>query len=166
MRPFPPQEVLREKNKGREEIRTLSSKAITAEQACFPGARQAGRLTRKIGKSRQVVVELLSSRSREELGPKGLMKAVRKHWVVEAGVHYRLDLSLGEDRSRVRHRGSHLVQSMIRRFVISLFAEWKTAKPRKRKHKSLPDFLAVMEENDQKHAFVLVTAKRPKVLAK
>lgn len=69
--------------------------------------------------SRQVVF-LVSSLTLEELEAAGLLRLKRNYWVIESRLHHCLDLTMGEDTSRVRTPNSAWVLGMIRRVELSL----------------------------------------------
>ena len=48
------------------------------------------------------------------------MKLKRGYWVIESRLHHALDVSLDEDRSRVRNANAALVLGMFRRLVVSV----------------------------------------------
>lgn len=114
-----------ERNRGRLEARCLIRFDATAEQACFPAVQQAARLTRYIdrAKPRAEGVEtkwLISSRPQATLSAEAMYLADRRYWGIENGLHRRLDVTAGEDRSRVRLPRAALNLAMIRRVTISL----------------------------------------------
>jgi hypothetical protein len=49
-----------------------------------------------------------------------LLRLKRNYWVIESRLHHCLDMTMGEDLSRVRTPNSALVLGMIRRVVLSL----------------------------------------------
>jgi hypothetical protein len=89
----------------------------------FPGARLAARLetrVRRNGKWCREVVYLLSSLTLEELQAQGMLWLKRGYWVIESRLHHCLDITLGEDQSRVRTPRAARVLGTIRRVVVSL----------------------------------------------
>ena len=89
----------------------------------FPGARLAARLetrVRRNGKWCQEVVYLLSSLTLEELQAQGMLSLKRGYWVIESRLHHCLDITLGEDQSRVRTPRAARVLGTIRRVVVRL----------------------------------------------
>jgi len=79
-------------------------------------------------------VYLISSLTFEELDALGWIKLKRGYWVIESRLHHALDVSLDEDRSRVRNPNAALVLGMFRRLVVSVaqaaIAEVQTKKTR------------------------------------
>lgn len=96
---------------------------MTPEQAGFPGARLIARLQRRVrrnGKKSTETVYLISSLTAERLDAAGWIKLKRGYWVIESRLHHALDVSLDEDRSRVRNSNAALVLGMFRRLVVSV----------------------------------------------
>ena len=96
---------------------------MTPAQAGFPGARLIARLRQRVrrngGKSTETVY-LISSLTREQLDARGWLKLKRGYWVIESRLHHALDVSLDEDRSRVRQPNAALVLGLFRRLVVSV----------------------------------------------
>ncbi len=89
----------------------------------FPGARLIGRLRRRVrrhGQKSTETVYLISSLSLEQLDARGWLQLKRGYWVIESRLHHALDISLDEDRSRVRDANAALVLGMFRRLVVSV----------------------------------------------
>jgi hypothetical protein len=89
----------------------------------FPGARVVARLETRVkrtGRWTREVVYLISSLTLEELEAAGLLRLKRQCWVMESRLHHGLDITMGQDLSRVRTSNAALVLGMIRRVVLSL----------------------------------------------
>jgi len=89
----------------------------------FPGARLIARLRRRVrrrGNKSTETVYLISSLTLQELNALGWLKLKRGYWVIESRLHHALDVSLDEDRSRVRNPNAALVLGMFRRLVVSV----------------------------------------------
>ena len=89
----------------------------------FPGARLIAQLKRRVrrkGKKTSETVYLISSLTLEQLNALGWIKLKRGYWVIESRLHHALDVSLDEDRSRVRNANAALVLGMFRRLVVSV----------------------------------------------
>lgn len=149
-------------NRGRAEARCLIRFDATAEQACFPAVEQAARLTRYIdrGNDKDQGIEtewLISSRPHQAMSVEAMYLADRRYWGIENGLHLRLDVTAGEDRSRVRLPRAALNLAMIRRVTVSLAVHWigKCRNPRQATLQGFYDFMAA--HNAQK-ALSLVTA--------
>ena len=96
---------------------------VTPERVGFPGARRIGRLRRRVrrqGRKSTETVYLISSLSLEQLDALGWLKLKRGYWVIESRLHQALDVSLDEDRSRVRNPKAALVLGMFRRLAVSV----------------------------------------------
>jgi len=93
-----------------------------------------------------------------------MLQADRGYWGIETGLHLRLDVSAGEDRSRVSNRTSALNLAMIRRAVISVAVSWIRKCPNPRQA-TLSGFFDAMNAKQSQKAFSLVTAKYSKALA-
>lgn len=105
---------------------------------------------------------LITDLSAEQL-PAGLwLKTNRLAWGIENGTHQRLDVSLNEDRCRVRSTKALWILGMLRRLVISLFMHWRARQP-KPQHQSLTDFQAAMGEDNLAMAMAFVTCQQPKL---
>ena len=63
---------------------------------------------------------MISSLTLEQLDALGWLKLKRGYWVIESRLHQALDVSLDEDRSRVRHPNAALVLALFRRLVVSV----------------------------------------------
>src|SRR5437764_3843819 len=115
--------LTREYNRSQREIRLLECREVTPEQVGFPGARLIGRLKRRVrrnGKKSTETVYLISSLTFEQLDAQDWIKLKRGYWVIESRLHHALDVSLEEDRSRVRNPNAALVLAMFRRLVVSV----------------------------------------------
>lgn len=149
-----------ETNKGVRESRTLESRAVAAEDIGFPFAAQAAQLTRQHAGRKDETVGLITDLTPTELPALGWLKANRQGWGIENGTHQRLDVSLNDDRCRVRSTNGLWILGMVRRLVISLFMEWRARQPKPHFH-SLTDFQAGMGEDNLAKALCFVTHQRP-----
>jgi len=52
--------------------------------------------------------------------PEVLAQAIRRHWAIENGLHWVLDMDFGEDRSRVRERRAARNLAVLRRIALDL----------------------------------------------
>jgi hypothetical protein len=117
----------RERSRGRREIRVLDCLEVTPEKVRFPGARMIARLQRRVrrkGRKTTEIVYLISSLTLEELNAAGWLKLKRDYWIIKSRLHHPLDVSLNEDRSRVRNPNAALVPGLFRRLVVSLAQVW------------------------------------------
>ena len=63
---------------------------------------------------------MISSLTLEQMDARGWLKLKRGYWVIESRLHHALDISLDEDRSRVRQANAALVLGLFRRLVVSV----------------------------------------------
>jgi hypothetical protein len=137
----------------------------------FAGARLAARLETRVkraGKWCREVIYLISSLTLEQLQAEGMLSLKRGYWVVESRLHHCLDITLQEDRSRVRHPGAARVLGAIRRVVVSL-ANAAVNRARKKNPKTKcntgtfqKQFRSARGGRQRLHALIL--AKHPAVL--
>jgi hypothetical protein len=119
--------MTRENNRGRHEIRVLDCREVSPQQVGFPGVQTIARLRRRIrrqGKKTTEIIYLISSLALEELDAAGLLKLKRGYWVIESRLHHALDVTLGEDHSRVRNPKAAFALSLFRRVVVSYAQAW------------------------------------------
>ena len=93
----------------------------------FPGARTIAKLVRRVRRKKEVTTQtvyLITSLTLDQLDARGLLKNKRLYWVIESRLHHPLDISLDEDRSRVRHRNAAMVLASFRRLTVSLGTHW------------------------------------------
>lgn len=64
----------------------------------------------------------------KKLSAKRFAEAVRGHWSIENSLHWQLDVTFGEDKSRVRQGHADTNCSLLRRTALSLLKHEKTAK--------------------------------------
>ena len=87
----------------------------------FPHVLQLARMDRirQLSAGRQEVetVWLITSLSPEQAGAARLLELARQYWSIENGTPYRLDVSAGEDRRRVRQPVAATVLGILRRAV-------------------------------------------------
>ncbi len=117
----------------------LDCREVTPRQVGFPGSQTSARLRRRVrrqGKKTTEIVYLSSSLPLTDLDAAGFLKLKRGYWVIESRLHHALDVTLGEDHSRVRNRQAAFALSLFRRVVVSFAQAWmeqcRQAKPRSR----------------------------------
>ena len=153
-----------ELNRSRLEARCLIRFDATAEQACFPAVAQAARLTlyidRSPSKSKGLEQEwLITSRPPAAMSAQAMYLADRRYWGIENGLHLRLDVSAGEDRSRVRLPTAALNLAMIRRATVSLAVHW-IGQCHNQRQATLQGFYDFMAARNSRKAFSLVSASK------
>jgi len=100
---------------------------VTPEHAGFPGARTIARLVRRVRRQQKLTTEtvlLITSLTLAELAARGGLKHKRLDGVIESRLHHPLDISLDEDRSRVRQPKAAMVLACFRRLTVSLALHW------------------------------------------
>jgi hypothetical protein len=111
------------KGHGRFERRTLISTTALNDYADWPGVAQCFRLVRERtthGKTTVQVVLGITSLPRQVASARRLLDLTRRHWMIENGVFYVRDVSMGEDHCRVRTRAAPMILSTMRNVVINL----------------------------------------------
>ena len=116
-----------EKGHGRLERRTLMASRDLKGYVDWPYAEQVFRLEREFtrlntGQVTQEVVYGVSSLTTSEADAARLLAITRRHWGIESGLHYRRDVTLREDRSRVRTGQAPQVLAVINNLVLGLLA--------------------------------------------
>jgi hypothetical protein len=112
-----------DKGHGRVERRTLRTTTILTKGQEWAGLRQGFELVRERtekGKTTVEVVYGMTSLSPERGDASRLLELVRSHWGVENGSHYRRDVTLGEDQSRVRKGCAPEILAGLRNSIIHL----------------------------------------------
>ena len=150
-----------EKNKGVQESRTLEARRVEPENIGFPFAAQAAMVVRQHAGRKDEIVALVTSLPPKILDAQQWLCANRQSWGIENGLHQRLDVSLNDDRCRVRTPNGLWVLGMFRRLANSLFMEWRSHQPNA-KYKTTTDFQSVMGEDNLAKAMRIVTSKRPR----
>jgi len=149
-----------ERNKGVLESRTIATSPVTGEDIGFPFAAQAAMLVRQHKGRKDEAVALATSLPPEQLDACQWLKLNRQAWGIENGLHQRLDISLNDDRCRVRNANGLWILGMFRRLAVSLFMQWRGNQP-KPEQKTLTDFQTAMSADNLAKAMRLVTSKRP-----
>lgn len=117
-----------EKGHGRIEQRML----ITSDElndflaAEWPGVSQVFRLRRRFQhryKCSQQIVYGFTSLAPTLAGPERLLTLIREHWAIENKLHYRRDVTLGEDACQVRKGCAPRTLAVLNSFVLALF-DW------------------------------------------
>ncbi len=116
---FPPKDLERvqmtNKGHGRLETRTLTVSSQLKDFLTWPYLEQVFKLERrcvsfKTGEVQEQVVYGFTSLSREEIQPLRLLQMIRSYWGIESGLHYRRDVTLREDYTRMTQ--GHMGQAM------------------------------------------------------
>jgi len=113
------------KGHGRLEERTLTVSSQLNDFLNWPYLQQVFRLERrfvftKTGKIQEQVIYGITSLSRQEITPRNLLKKIRAYWGIEYGLHYRRDVTLREDRTRMTKGNAGRIMACLNNLVIGL----------------------------------------------
>ena len=127
MPPPPADRVASTLEKGRDRIerRTLRTTSILTKHHQWAGLKQGFELRRERtiqGVTTVEVVYGITSLSEEEAPAARLLELVRNHWCIENRLHYVRDVTLGEDRCRVRKGAAPQVLAALRNAALHLLA--------------------------------------------
>jgi len=129
-----------EKGHGRLERRTLTVSGDLKGYLDWPYVEQVFKLEREFkqlttGEVMQEVVYGVSSLTAAEADANQLLAITRRHWGIENGLHYRRDVTLHEDRSRLRTGQAPHMIAAINNLVLGLTARIDyTSAPQARRH--------------------------------
>jgi hypothetical protein len=110
-----------DKGHGRHEKRTLRRTTILTKAQDWAGLKQGFELTRERtlrGVTTRETVYGITSLRVEEADATRLLALTRGHWGIENGLHYKRDVTLGEDASRVRLGAAPQVMAALRNSII------------------------------------------------
>jgi predicted transposase YbfD/YdcC len=119
------------KGHGRLETRTLTTSEMLNAYAAWPGLAQVYRLERQFqwrrnGRSYRTSSEVefgITSLTRKESSPGRLLHIRRAHWGIETGLHYRRDVTLKEDATRMTVGNTGKVMASINNLVLALIRQ-------------------------------------------
>lgn len=112
-----------EKGHGRIEVRRITTTREIVPHLDWPGLSQVCRIERSreiAGKTSCEVVYAITSLTRERADPPTLLAMVRRHWAIENQLHWRRDVILREDASRVRSGGAPQTLAALRNTALRL----------------------------------------------
>jgi predicted transposase YbfD/YdcC len=115
-----------EKAHGRIEKRTLRTTTILTKHQDWVGLKQGFELVRERtvqGKKTAEVVHGITSLSPQRADAKRLLELIRGHWGIENKLHYKRDVTMGEDASRVRKGAAPQVMAALRNSVIHVLSD-------------------------------------------
>ena len=115
------------KGHGRLEVRTLTTSSQLNDFLDWPFLQQVFKLERhftylKTGKTIHQVVYGLTSLHKTEISPHQLLTGIRSYWAIENGLHYRRDVTLHEDRTRMTKGHAGQVMACLNNIVLSMLA--------------------------------------------
>ncbi len=110
---------------GREESHTLTATRLYQGVIQWPHAAQAFKLERQFisrptGEVTQEVVYGLTSLSVAEASAEQLLALHRSHWGIENGLHYRRDVTMGEDRYHLTKGRTAQAMTLVNNLVLGL----------------------------------------------
>jgi predicted transposase YbfD/YdcC len=115
-----------EKGHGRIEKRTLRTTTILTKRQDWAGLQQGFELVRERterGKKTVETVHGITSLSPERADAKRLLELTRAHWAIENKLHYKRDVTMGEDASRIRKGVGPQVMAALRNSVIHVLGD-------------------------------------------
>lgn len=121
------------KGHGRIETRTITTSEMLNTYAAWPGLAQVYRLERHFqwrrnGRSYRTSREVefgITSLTRKEVSPLQLLHLRRTHWGIETGLHYRRNVTLQEDATRMTIGQMGKVMASINNLVLALIRQAK-----------------------------------------
>lgn len=137
---YPPKdfETAKQTNKGhgRLETRTLTVSSQLNDFLDWPYLEQVFKLERrrlslKTGEIHEQVVYGFTSLRREEITPSRLLKNTRSYWGIENGLHYRRDVTLREDYTRMTKGRTGQVMACLNNLILGILLS-------KKKHRTVP----------------------------
>lgn len=119
------------KGHGRIEIRTITTSEMLNTYAAWPGLAQVYRLERHFqwwrnGRCYRTSNEVefgITSLTREQASPLRLLHIRRAHWGIETGLHYRRDVTLREDATRMTVGNTGKVMASLNNLVLALIRQ-------------------------------------------
>ena len=113
------------KGHGRTERRTLTATSVLEGELDWPYAHQVFKLERRFihhqtGEVTEETVFGITSLPAEKAAPERLLAFNRDYWGIENGLHYRRDVTLKEDLTRVRIGQSPRVMAILNNLVLGL----------------------------------------------
>jgi predicted transposase YbfD/YdcC len=115
-----------DKGHGRIEKRTLRTTTILTKQQEWAGLKQGFEIVRERtekGKTTVEVVHGITSLSPKRADARRLLELTRGHWGIENGLHYRRDVTMGEDASRICAGVAPQVMAALRNSIIHVLSE-------------------------------------------
>lgn len=121
------------KGHGRLEVRTIQTSEMLNSYSGWPGLAQVYRLERTIqywrsGKCYRTTCEVefgITSLTRQKASASRLLEIRRAHWGIEAGLHYRRDVTLNEDATRMTVGNTGIIMASINNLVLALIQQAK-----------------------------------------
>lgn len=119
------------KGHGRIETRIITTSEMLNAYAAWPGLAQVYRLERQFqwrrnGRTHRTSCEAefgITSLTRKEVSPLQLLQIRRTHWGIETGLHYRRDVTLREDATRMTTGHMGKVMASLNNLVLALIRQ-------------------------------------------
>lgn len=119
------------KSHGRIETRTITTSEMLNAYSAWPGLAQVYRLERQFQWRRNArcyrtscEVEFgITSLARQQASPLQVLQIRRAHWGIETGLHYRRDVTLKEDQTRMTTGSMGKVMASINNLVLTLIRQ-------------------------------------------
>lgn len=119
------------KGHGRIETRTITTSEMLNAYAAWPGLAQVYRLERhfqwwRSGRCYRTSREVefgITSLTRKQASPLRILHLRRAHWGIETGLHYRRDVTLHEDATRMTIGNTGKVMASINNLVLALIRQ-------------------------------------------
>jgi predicted transposase YbfD/YdcC len=116
-----------DKGHGRLEERLMTTSSMLAGYSDWPFLAQVFKLERTVWeRGEQTLHEIrygITSVPKEVAGARRVLQLARGEWGIENGLHYRRDVTLGEDACQLRRGGGPQVMAALNNTVISLFGQ-------------------------------------------
>jgi predicted transposase YbfD/YdcC len=118
------------KGHGRIEKRTITVSSQLKDFLTWPYLEQVFKLERqftstKTGEIRDHVVYGITSMNKDEITPLKLLQMTRSYWGIENGLHYRRDVTLLEDRTRMTKGNMGQAMACINNLVLGILLHKK-----------------------------------------
>jgi predicted transposase YbfD/YdcC len=131
---FPPKdfETATQTNKGhgRRETRTITVSSQLKDFLDWPYLEQVFRLERrfvslKTGEIQEQTEYGFTSLTREEIAPSELLNKIRSYWGIENGLHYRRDVTLREDHTRLTKGNAGQAMACLNNLILGILLSKK-----------------------------------------
>jgi predicted transposase YbfD/YdcC len=124
------------KGHGRQETRTLTVSSQLKDFLDWPYLQQVFKLERhfvslKTGEIHDQIVYGFTSLSREEISPLKLLEMTRSYWGIENGLHYRRDVTLREDYTRMTKGKAGQAMACLNNLLLGILLS-------KKKYRTIP----------------------------
>jgi hypothetical protein len=113
------------KGHGRIEMRTLLASTALNDDLDWPYVGQVFRLERTVWHSRyggktHMIVYGITDLTPQQADPARLLRLTREYWRIENGLHYRRDVTLHEDATRLTLQQSGRMMAILNNLVVGL----------------------------------------------